>query len=337
MERDTKPHRVISITATSESYIGSLVAGAADALDFERAVIRGSDGRTAPRAAGPAWHDVRALTHTRSDEEVFDADGTVLPRPEPFEDDESDRMSMFGLTEGITPNRTQLAWVRRAAKLGWPLLYFRESPSVPVPPEFPSAPTVTTTARDTIAETVRVWVRTAMQGRPGRELYIPDSGIVLHPGVDVRSVAGSLRVVNQELLAWVRREPHLMHELHPRAFEELVAELLHERGYEVSLTPFTRDGGRDVLALRHDDLGEFLVYVECKKHKPEALIGPDVVRALYGVVAADNASAGLLATTSSFTPGARAFQRQVANRLALRDFFDLSLWLSERRARHGRK
>jgi HJR/Mrr/RecB family endonuclease len=38
--------------------------------------------------------------------------------------------------------------------------------------------------------------------------------------------------------------------LNRRLFEEFVAELFHEFGYEVELTKRTRDGGRDVIAIR---------------------------------------------------------------------------------------
>ena len=44
----------------------------------------------------------------------------------------------------------------------------------------------------------------------------------------------------------------------PRGFEELVAEMLSRLGYEVTLTPASRDGGKDIYAARRDHLGTFV-------------------------------------------------------------------------------
>ena len=46
--------------------------------------------------------------------------------------------------------------------------------------------------------------------------------------------------------------PELMRNLSPRKFEELVAELFSDMGYEVVLTPATRDGGFDFKAFRKE-------------------------------------------------------------------------------------
>jgi restriction system protein len=111
-----------------------------------------------------------------------------------------------------------------------------------------------------------------------------------------------------------------MRELDPRKFEELVAELLRDKGYDVTLTPPSRDGGRDILAVKREDIGSALTLVECKRYAANKRVGVDIVRGLYGVVSADNATRGLIATTSYFTSGARAFRDQVPYRLGLADF-----------------
>jgi restriction endonuclease Mrr len=298
--------------------IAHVVRGAHTALEFER-----KEKQSSP------WHDIVAITHQVPMEEVVDEQGRVLPLLDEHPDQE--RLYVFTLNRGFTPNRTEIAWVQRARVQGRRLLYIAESDDVVVPASFPPAPLVAASPREIIAEAVRVWARAAMDASAGRDLYLPESGINLRPDADEAALTGSLRVVNGLLIERLRRVPELMHQLHPRAFEELVAELLAARGYDVTLTPFSGDGGRDILAVSHDDLGEFLIYVECKKWDPHHLVGPDVVRALYGVVAADNVTAGVVATTSSFSPGAREFERQIAHRVALRDFFDLSAWLRDHR------
>jgi restriction system protein len=61
-------------------------------------------------------------------------------------------------------------------------------------------------------------------------------------------------------------------------------------------------------------------------------VGVALVRALYGVVSSENATGGVLVTTSRFTRGDRAFQKSVQNRLWLRDYDSVVSWLNETRA-----
>jgi restriction endonuclease len=136
----------------------------------------------------------------------------------------------------------------------------------------------------------------------------------------------TLEEVNDLLIEALAQNPDLMHEVHPRRFEELVAELFKRMGCSVELTPASRDGGRDILAVRRDDVGTILTLVECKKFRPDRKVGVGLVRSLYGVVAHDRASHGVIATTSSFTRGAKALERNLEYHLSLRDFDDLVDW-----------
>lgn len=146
-----------------------------------------------------------------------------------------------------------------------------------------------------------------------------------------RTIRLSMEEVNALLIEYLAAHPDLMHELHPRRFEELVAELFHRMGYEVLLTPPARDGGRDVLAFRRDDVGTLLTLVECKRFHPRHKVGVALVRGLYGVVEEGCASHGVIATTSSFTSGAAEFQKKLRYRLSLTDFDDLARWCAEYR------
>lgn len=138
-----------------------------------------------------------------------------------------------------------------------------------------------------------------------------------------------LAEINDELIRRLALRPELMRELDPRKFEELVAELLRDKGYEVKLTPRSKDGGRDILAIKRDDIGSALTLVECKRYAHNNKVGVDIVRGLYGVVSAEQATRGLLATTSYFTSGAKAFRDQVPYRLGLADFDILRGMLSQ--------
>jgi restriction system protein len=133
--------------------------------------------------------------------------------------------------------------------------------------------------------------------------------------------------INEQLLRSLDTDITLARTLSPRKFEELVADLLVRLGYKVELTPAFRDGGKDIYAATRDDLGSFLYLVECKKYALANPVGVEVVRSLYGTVQAEQATAGILVTTSVFTKGARDFQRRVQNHLSLRDYAELHRWI----------
>ena len=153
--------------------------------------------------------------------------------------------------------------------------------------------------------------RIAEAGRPACEVPIQV--------VDVSSV----------LVKLLAAEPRQLYSLHPRKFEELIAELLHDMGCEVQLTPESKDGGRDVLATIDTPLGEILTIVECKRYAEHRKVGAAIVeRFLWTVDRRDRASRGIIATTSTFTSGARQLERNDKWRLGLRDYNHLVEWLS---------
>lgn len=114
-----------------------------------------------------------------------------------------------------------------------------------------------------------------------------------------------------------------------RKFEELIAELLIRDGLEVYLTPETRDGGRDILAISNTSVGKHLYFVECKRYAKTNPVDVAIVRALYGALSADLATAGLIVTTSYFTKPALQFQSLIKHRLSLKDYKNLEEWLKK--------
>lgn len=133
--------------------------------------------------------------------------------------------------------------------------------------------------------------------------------------------------VSDEVLRWLAEDPRRAHELNPREFERVVAELLTRQGYSVELTPATRDGGFDIRAASDNALGSFLYLVECKKYAERRPVGVQIVRNLAGVVHATGATAGILVTTSSFTRDAHEFRHTIEHQMSLRQFDDLATWL----------
>lgn len=61
---------------------------------------------------------------------------------------------------------------------------------------------------------------------------------------------GSILVtdINTELKRYLNKHPEKLYDLSPRKFEELIAAILEDLGFEVELTQATRDGGSDIIA-----------------------------------------------------------------------------------------
>jgi hypothetical protein len=147
-------------------------------------------------------------------------------------------------------------------------------------------------------------------------------------GVDATQVRALLEPVNEELIAYFAKNPDALYDLSPRKFEALVADVLADMGYDVTLTPSSKDGGRDVLAALNVPTGKILTIVECKRYSKERKIGVAAVERLLWVAEQyDRASCAMLATTSFFTKGAKKLERDYEWRLQLKDFDNLSEWL----------
>ena len=139
----------------------------------------------------------------------------------------------------------------------------------------------------------------------------------------------SIVTVNTRLTDMFRREPQLLRTIDPIRFEELVAELFEEDGYQVVLTPPRADGGKDIYVCRSDEKLEASFLVECKRYNPPNKVGVEIARQLYGVVQHERRSGGVIVTTSYFTRGAKEFAGTVPYQLFLKDFEDLQTWLQK--------
>ncbi len=100
----------------------------------------------------------------------------------------------------------------------------------------------------------------------------------------------------------------LLLELGDRRFEHVVESLYNAMGFETTLTPPARDGGRDVIAIKTAPGEKQRSLVECKLwRKP---VGVEVVRSLLGVVSNERSTKGVIVTTSRFTKGAQALAKE---------------------------
>jgi len=115
-------------------------------------------------------------------------------------------------------------------------------------------------------------------GVGGAELLyrLPDDRVVA-------AAAPDIVFVDSGVMRYLAENPSALHLLEPRQFEEVIAEIWRARGYDVELTPRTRDGGKDIYAVSSPLYGSLLYIIECKRNHPSRPVGVEIVRSLYGV------------------------------------------------------
>jgi hypothetical protein len=151
------------------------------------------------------------------------------------------------------------------------------------------------------------------------EIYNPDSNIEI--------ISYPIISINEGIKQYLAKHPEKVHELNPRKFEELIADILHDLGFSVELTKATRDGGVDIYAYIRTAVCEFLLFVECKKWAPNNHVGIDVVQRLFGVQQSGQANKSMIITTSFFTEPAIKEAKRYNGLMELRDYNALKDWL----------
>jgi restriction endonuclease len=153
----------------------------------------------------------------------------------------------------------------------------------------------------------------------GDLLYVPSEPLIEIPKLIVSA--------SDNLLKTLARNPDLLYTLHPRKFEEVIAEIFFKNGFEVELTKATRDGGKDIIAIYNKMNISTKYVIECKRYAKERRVSIAIVQRLLGVKIAAAANKAILATTSSFTRDAMAFTSNHLWDLELKDYDDIVLWL----------
>jgi restriction system protein len=167
-------------------------------------------------------------------------------------------------------------------------------------------------------------------------LYGQDESLKLFAGFDwnrnKRPVENQSRIIcpniELELIEYFKKHPEQLYTISPRKFEEFVAAIFRNHGFAVQLTPETRDGGVDIIAIHKSPLtGSTVSLIECKRYAPDNKIGIGVVQRLLGNVIQQEAHKGVVVTTSFFTRDAVAVSKQSRNILTLNDYSSIMLWL----------
>jgi len=133
--------------------------------------------------------------------------------------------------------------------------------------------------------------------------------------------------IDQEVKKFLKLHPEKLYDLSPRKFEELVASILEDFGYDVTLTQATRDGGSDIIARVKSSITSFLILVECKRYSPDRKVDVGIIRKVAGVHSLKQPSKSIIVTTSTFTKDAIKEAYSLNEKIDLKDYEDLKKWL----------
>lgn len=137
-----------------------------------------------------------------------------------------------------------------------------------------------------------------------------------------------IMTIDDHIKAYFKQNPDDLYKLSSRKFEELVASIIKDMGFDVELTSATRDGGRDIIASIRTGISNFLTHIECKRYAPDNKVGVDIIRSVVGVHHMRNANKSIIVTTGFFTKDAQNEAKLVENSLDLKDYNDLKQMLS---------
>ena len=124
-----------------------------------------------------------------------------------------------------------------------------------------------------------------------------------------------------EIVRLISRDTSALFTIPWDKMEELIAGAYVKAGYSVTLTPRSGDLGRDVIAEK-PEVGRIRLLESVKAYKAGHLVQHDDVRALIGVMSLDDATHGVVTTTSDFAPGItndRLIKKALAKNLELRN------------------
>ncbi len=133
----------------------------------------------------------------------------------------------------------------------------------------------------------------------------PDLVVLSELFVSEETTASLGRFFDQRFVDYLDANFDNVDSMNWRRFEALVAEYLSRGGWQVDLGPGRNDDGVDIRAWRadSDQAGPATLLVQCKRQGRK--IDKTVIKALAADVNWNEADAGLLVTTTTWSPGAR--------------------------------
>ncbi len=161
-----------------------------------------------------------------------------------------------------------------------------------------------------------------------REIFVPTSRKEELPVSDLIILPTSTLIVDDEwadIVKHIAKDGSQLYQMDWRRFEDLIAELLARYGWQTTPMGYTKDDGIDIVAVRRlaPDM-QFKMMVQCKRLAKNRKVGIELVREVWSVKWEKGFHQAMIATTSTFTRGAR--QKGESWDLALRDHDTIVQW-----------
>lgn len=131
----------------------------------------------------------------------------------------------------------------------------------------------------------------------GEDSYVASSHSVKH-GILKALDLSDLKIPLEEVRSYLAAHFEARFDLHPRAFEEVVASVFRDQGYSALVTAYSGDGGIDVIMEGPEGK---TIGVQVKRYKSR--ISVEQIRELTGALVIGGYTKGIFVTTSGFQAG----------------------------------
>jgi len=124
------------------------------------------------------------------------------------------------------------------------------------------------------------------------------------PSVDVDQVNLIRRELSRKLIKLILKNPRYLDEIEWREMERLLAEVFEGLGYEVRLTPGSKDGGKDIILTCHVEAQAHSYYVEVKHWRSGQRVGTGAISDFLNVIVNEEVDGGLYLSTYGYCSNA---------------------------------
>ncbi|MES2556924.1 MAG: restriction endonuclease [Bacteroidota bacterium] len=135
--------------------------------------------------------------------------------------------------------------------------------------------------------------------------------------------------LDQKFIDYLAANGNDIEKVHWRNFEKFCAEYFKRQGRQVVLGPGTNDGGIDIRVFDPNDLAKPLILIQCKRYKKENKVSIETVKSFYSDVLYENATRGLIATSSYIATGGKKIRDIRGYNIDFAEFDRIKKWATE--------
>jgi hypothetical protein len=113
-----------------------------------------------------------------------------------------------------------------------------------------------------------------------------------------------IRSISHEFAKMVAKDPEILEHLEWRDLERMIGRVMEGLGFKVTLTPASKDKGKDLILVCNVSDGEASFIVELKHWRSGKRVGKQSVTDFMEVIVAEKRAGGLFLSTSGYAPDA---------------------------------